>query len=152
MCRVDDVLRSLKELASGDHAFSAEKTTETWQKYEPIIWTETVSEINFSSLPCDHFIILGRQRRLWTKLSLEHWTRFFHIEVLFHISIFYYYWGWKYSLLYHGLRYIYGGLLNQGSTAHTCTVAIKGHYFGEINVVINLCFLLSNNQLDKATL
>ena len=51
---VDDVLRSLKELASGD-AFSAEKTTETWQKCEPIIWTETASEINFSSLPCDHY-------------------------------------------------------------------------------------------------
>ena len=63
MFQVDDVLSSLKELASGD-AFSAEKTTETWQKYEPIIWTETVSEIDFSSLPCDHFIILGRQRRL----------------------------------------------------------------------------------------
>lgn len=63
MCQVDDVVSSLKELASGD-AFSAEKTTETWQKYEPIIWTETVSEIDFSSLPCDHFISLGRQRRL----------------------------------------------------------------------------------------
>lgn len=63
MCQVDDGLRSLKELASGD-AFSAEKTTETWQKYEPIIWTETASEINFSGLPCDHFIILGRERRL----------------------------------------------------------------------------------------
>ena len=46
MCQVDDILRFLKELASGD-AFSAEKTSETWQKYEPITWMETVSEIDF---------------------------------------------------------------------------------------------------------
>ena len=64
MCQVHDVLRNLKAVLVAENPFAAEKVTETWQKYEPIIWTETASEINFSSLPCDHFIILGRQRRL----------------------------------------------------------------------------------------
>ena len=50
VCHVDDVLRNLKALFAAGDPFAAEKATDTWQKYEEILWKETVSEINFSSL------------------------------------------------------------------------------------------------------
>ena len=53
MCQVHNVLRNLKAVLVAEDPFAAEKVTETWQKYEPILWKETVSEIQFSSLPED---------------------------------------------------------------------------------------------------
>lgn len=53
MCQVDNVLRNLKALFADGGPFAAEKGTETWQKYESILWKETVSEKYFSSLPED---------------------------------------------------------------------------------------------------
>lgn len=53
MCQVDNVLRNLKALFADGGLFAAEKGTETWQKYESILWKETVSEKYFSSLPED---------------------------------------------------------------------------------------------------
>ena len=55
MCQVDNVLRNLKVLFAARDPFSAEKATETWQKYELlliifILWQETVSKIYFSIL------------------------------------------------------------------------------------------------------
>ena len=50
VCQLDDVLRNLKALFAVGDPFAAEKATDTWQKYEEILWKETVSEINFSSL------------------------------------------------------------------------------------------------------
>ena len=45
VCQVHDVLRKLKALLVAGDPFAAEKVTETWQKYEPILRKETVSEI-----------------------------------------------------------------------------------------------------------
>ena len=45
MCQVHNVLRNLKAVLVAEDPFAAEKVTETWQKYEPILWKETVSEI-----------------------------------------------------------------------------------------------------------
>ena len=45
MCQVHDVLRNLEVVLVAEDPFAAEKVTETWQKYEPILWKETVSEI-----------------------------------------------------------------------------------------------------------
>lgn len=50
VCQADAVLRNLKALFAAGDPFAAKKVTDTWQKYEEILWKETVSEINFSSL------------------------------------------------------------------------------------------------------
>lgn len=44
MCQVHNVLRNSKALLVAGDPFAAEKVTETWQKYEPILHKETVSE------------------------------------------------------------------------------------------------------------
>ena len=47
-CQVDNVLRNLKALFAAGDPFATEKAAETWQKYELILWKETVSEIHIS--------------------------------------------------------------------------------------------------------
>jgi len=50
VCQVDNILRKLKALFAAGDPFAAEKATETWQKYEPILQKETVAEIDLTSL------------------------------------------------------------------------------------------------------
>ena len=45
MCEVDNILRNLKAFFAAGDSFAAKKATETWQKYESVLWKETVSEI-----------------------------------------------------------------------------------------------------------